>query len=242
MNSILRNKLDSRNARLALAVDPAQIIEEAELKVQARELEVTSTQMPMMSYGRIRPCKLVELGYSPATQRRKGTVPKPPGIDELKDIMSPPRDTILGDSEGVSSGASHRKENKRSARSEPVSASPASAANASDYGGVKRNLFVAGEMQATSPPEAGTPPERSSAFKGRSPITAEKDLGMANMKYKEAKLRIMEGNIEDALSLLQEASAACPEKYETAIQKITDLYGKTQKLIMVCFAWSRKTR
>ena len=93
MNSILRNKLDSRNARLALAVDPSQIIEEAEQKVRARELEVTSMQIPLD--GRVRPCKLVELGYSPALQR-KGTVPKPPTLEALKDIMSPPQDSIVG--------------------------------------------------------------------------------------------------------------------------------------------------
>ena len=46
MNSVLRNKLDSRNARLWQAVDPDHLIEEAELKVQAREHEVTSARAP----------------------------------------------------------------------------------------------------------------------------------------------------------------------------------------------------
>lgn len=46
MNSVLRNKLDSRNARLMQAVDPDHLIEEAELKVQAREHEVTSARAP----------------------------------------------------------------------------------------------------------------------------------------------------------------------------------------------------
>ena len=45
MNSILRNKLDSRNARLMQAVDPDHLIEEAELRVQARELEVNSKRV-----------------------------------------------------------------------------------------------------------------------------------------------------------------------------------------------------
>ena len=73
MNSILRNKLDSRNARLALAV-VVQIIEEAEQKVRARELEVTSMQIPLD--GRVRPCKLVVSGAPRASE--EGTVPKPP--------------------------------------------------------------------------------------------------------------------------------------------------------------------
>ncbi len=45
-SSILRNKLDSRNARLMQAVDPDHLIEEAEERVRARELEVTASQIP----------------------------------------------------------------------------------------------------------------------------------------------------------------------------------------------------
>eukprot|EP00212_Chloropicon_laureae_P000804 CAMPEP_0198454840 /NCGR_PEP_ID=MMETSP1453-20131121/15871_1 /TAXON_ID=1461543 ORGANISM="Unidentified sp., Strain RCC701" /NCGR_SAMPLE_ID=MMETSP1453 /ASSEMBLY_ACC=CAM_ASM_001118 /LENGTH=118 /DNA_ID=CAMNT_0044179027 /DNA_START=18 /DNA_END=370 /DNA_ORIENTATION=- len=91
-SSILRNKLDSRNARLMQAVDPDHLIEEAEERVKARELEVTASQIP--SYDRVRPCKLVELGYSPHLSRR-GTVPKPPKPEELRDLISPPAKNLF---------------------------------------------------------------------------------------------------------------------------------------------------
>ena len=46
------------------------------------------------SYDRVRPCKLVELGYSPHLSRR-GTVPKPPKPEELRDLISPPAKNLF---------------------------------------------------------------------------------------------------------------------------------------------------
>ena len=41
----------------------------------------------------------------------------------------------------------------------------------------------------------------------------------------------MDGNIVAALSSLEQASAACPEDYEAAIQKISELYSRAQGLL-----------
>lgn len=217
MNSILRNKLDSRNARLALAVDPSQIMEEAEQKVRARELEVTSMQIPLD--GRVRPCKLVELGYSPALQR-KGTVPKPPTLEALRDIMSPPQDSIVGG--GPPDGRSGHHPSSRGDDHVPSPLTPPS------VGGVQRTLFASADEYRETPK---TPRVASAGRPPLSPRSSEKDLEVANAKYKEAKLLLMDGNIAAALSSLEQASAACPEDYEAAIQKISELYSRAQGLL-----------
>ena len=56
-------------------------------------------------------------------------------------------------------------------------------------------------------------------------ISEEKTLDIANSKYKEAKQKVVAGQIDEALQLLQEANAACPPQYDSAKQKITELYN-----------------
>ena len=52
------------------------------------------TLVSLRSYDRVRPCKLVELGYSPQLSRR-GTVPKPPKPEDLQDLISPPTKNLF---------------------------------------------------------------------------------------------------------------------------------------------------
>ena len=56
-------------------------------------------------------------------------------------------------------------------------------------------------------------------------MSEEKTLDIANSKYKEAKQKVVAGQIDEALQLLQEANAACPPQYDSAKQKITELYN-----------------
>ena len=160
------------------------------------------------SYGRIRPCKLVELGYSPGLQRR-GTVPKPPGVDVLRDLVSPARD---------SAGAA-----SASPRSTKAGAHPAGppAAEKAALGAVQRTLFASVDDFEAS----GSPPGRPS--QNPKPPKIE-DLEVDSMKladqaYKDAKAALRMGSVGDALTLLDRAYTNCPEQYSVAREKIFQL-------------------
>ena len=156
---------------------------------------------------------------------------KPPKADYLDELVSPPRDNVLvsprskdGDENGVGEGIGGGIE-----RREGVPEAGNGHGTGASGGGstsIQRNLFSPARDFASSSTGTGTSAREA-------PRATEKSLEVANAKYKEAKQRLMGGSIVEALSLLEEASAACPEDLPKALQKIMELYKKAQRLTEV---------
>jgi len=206
MNSILRNKLDSRNARLMQAVDPDHLIEEAELRVQARELEVNSKRVSW-SHNVLRPCKLVELGYSPGLQGgRKGTVPKPPS-----EVF-----------ESVRTSQSSQPSRQQVDSTKYLSPPPAT----TSLDSLPLPIPTLDQEQS---PTTSPLVQRTLFSESRSGGEAEADY-----LYRAAKREIRNGEIKEGLELLEKAASAIRlvdnEQKKKAMEKIENLRNALKEL------------